>query len=210
MRPSVGIASLVILLASTGCQLSSKWAMDHPEYADKYDKPYSDNKPAKWARMLKQSGDARFIDEESGAYLGGGGGVSPSGDGAGYAEIGLLYFPSYWSEAHVGLTAVGSTAAENLFGGVNAGVRVHSPTRLSPFAGFGVHGGLGYDRCDDDSTTSTCRDEQTLGFAAVYPEVGVHYWLGGRTRLSGTAAYWFNTEGRDSDLWIFGLTISGI
>ena len=207
MRPSVGIASLAILLASTGCHLSSKWAMDHPEYAAKYDKPYADGKPDKWARMLKQSGDARFVDEESGGYLAGGGGVSPSGDGAGFAEFGLLYFPSSWSEARVGLAGAGSTAASNLFGGLNAGLRVQSPTRLSPFAGLGMYGGVSYDDCPDDSP---CHHDHAHGFAAVYPELGVHYWVNGTTRISGNAAYWFNTEGRDSDLWMFGLAVSGI
>ena len=44
--------------------------------------------------------------------------------------------------------------------------------------------------------------------AAIYPELGVHFWLNGRTRLTASGAYYGTTEGRDADVWVFGLGVA--
>ncbi|MBN1591462.1 MAG: hypothetical protein JW888_18255, partial [Pirellulales bacterium] len=58
---------LVLLVSSAGC-MSSRWAMDDPDYAAKYGKPYGDDKVC---RMAKQIVDARHVGGKGGLYVGG-------------------------------------------------------------------------------------------------------------------------------------------
>lgn len=182
--------------------------MDFPEYAEKYDEPYPDDHWGKWQRMTKQMADARYIAEESGCYVSAGGGVGRH-DGAALASVGMLYFPTSWSESRIGLGGAAASAPGVLFGGGEAGLRVQTPTRLAPFAGLG--GYLGVSAGDDRHNDLPGFDhEDSHAFGAVYPEVGLHFWLNGTKRVSFSAAHWFTTNGFDHDLWVFSLQFSGI
>ncbi len=110
----------------------------------------------------------------------------------------------------------GFVKGEDLFGGVDLGARVQTPTRLAPFVGVGTF--LGYSEhevCgehdwidnDDDGWTDEWgeKDTETGFLAAVYPELGAHFWLNGRARLTVSGAYLVTTEGRNSDFWFFGV-----
>jgi hypothetical protein len=44
--------------------------------------------------------------------------------------------------------------------------------------------------------------------ASVYPEVGIHFWLTGSTRLTAGAQYHVTPQGRDDDFWFFGLSLA--
>ena len=64
-------ALVLLALFASGCQswswpISSKWALDDPDYAAKYSEPYGEDKTL---RMLKQSVDARHIHGKGGPYL---------------------------------------------------------------------------------------------------------------------------------------------
>jgi hypothetical protein len=179
--------------------------MDDTEYAEKYDVPYPDNHWEKWQRMGKQMVDARFIEEEFGGYISAGGGAEGD-DKAFLASLGLLVFPTYWSEARIGLGVGGASSLESGFSGLEAGVRVQTPTRLAPFVGCGGYAGgngfsLGGDSVWDD-------DDESIG--VIYPELGVHLWINGSTRASLSAAHWFTTVPGDHDLWVFSLSLAGI
>jgi hypothetical protein len=118
------------------------------------------------------------------------------------------------------LALVGSDAADDIFGGVNAGVRLQVPSRVAPFVGVG--GFVGYSRertdasddlidNDDDGSIDELGEEKTRsdgGFVSIYPEVGVHVWLNSSTRLTASAAYNITTEGRDHDFWFIGIGLS--
>ena len=131
MRPGCVLMFAALISGGSECQLTSKWAMDYPEYADKYDVPYPDDDVGKWQRMAKQMVDARHVAEESGWYTNLAGGVH-DGDAAFLGEIGLLTFPTSWLEARAGLLGGVASPPGILFGGVGGGLRVQTPTRSTP------------------------------------------------------------------------------
>ncbi len=200
----------LLAVAAPGC-FSSKWAMDHADYRKKYDRPYSDNDFKKWNRMARQMVDARHVADDSGYYIGGAGSNFRQNP-AGGAEFGVTKYSRPWLSTKLALAGQVNSGAQNAFVGVNTAVHVSTPTRVAPFVGAGVFGGvdiatvintLGNDDKDDDfETTNT----QVLG--AVYPEAGVHVWLNGRTRLSASASYWMTTSSHDREFWYYGLGLT--
>ncbi|MFM9965224.1 MAG: hypothetical protein ACKV2Q_28840 [Planctomycetaceae bacterium] len=185
--------------------------MDHADYQQKYERPYSDKPLEKWSRMAKQMTDARHVSDDSGYYIGGAGSNFRQ-NAAGGAEVGVTNYSTPWLSSKLALAGQFNSGAGNAFAGLNSAVHVSTPTRVAPFIGAGLFGGLdvatiintlGNDDEDDDvETTKT----QLLG--AVYPEAGVHVWLNGRTRLSASASYWVTTAGRHDDFWYYGLGLT--
>ena len=200
--------SVLLLLATTsasfcGCA-SSKWAMDDPDYAKKYGKPYSEDEIEKVGRMAKQLVDARHAEGKGGLYVQGAGQSSPPAAGG---EIGAFGYGPSWLSGRIGLALLGGTDANDLFTGLNMGVRVQSPSRVSPFGGLGVFAGYSEEEVYDENCG--CRDETVDNtFFAIYPEIGVHFWLTGKTRLTASGSHFINSEGRDHDFWFFGLSVA--
>ncbi|MGZ0165139.1 MAG: hypothetical protein ACKVII_14545 [Planctomycetales bacterium] len=206
---------LALVAACGGCSnwpLSSKWAMDDVDYSAKYSQPYGDDKPI---RMLKQMFDARHVEGKSGVFAGGGGGGAPSTGGA---SIGGFVYPNYWTEVDLALTGLAGTGAHDWFIGPEAGIRFQTPTRIAPFAGAGAFlGGNRYrspaeddgEDNDDDGSIDELGERKTeyKAFVAVYPEVGIHAWLTGTTRLTASARYYVTEEGRKDDFWYVGLAL---
>lgn len=62
---------------------------------------------------------------------------------------------------------------------------------------------------DNDGSIDELGEEDNVGkfFASVYPEVGTHFWLNGKTRLTASAQYHLTTAGRDDDFLFVGLSI---
>ena len=58
----------------------------------------------------------------------------------------------------------------------------------------------------EDRANSLTNDEsETIGgLAALYPEVGVHFWLNGQIRFTTFGRYLVTTEGREFDDWLIG------
>ena len=211
------IMMLTMLVAMTGCSGfgTSRWAMDDPVYAEKYDEPYPSNDLDKAERLMKQSVDARYVEGRSGFYAGAAASDDPVTGGV---EVGGFHYLNHSIEGRVGLKGLLGTGASDYFGGVDTGLRIQSPSRLAPFAGVGGYvGGNGRSEPaeddlrdnDDDGSIDELGEEKNVGkfFASVYPEVGAHFWLNGQTRLTASAQYHLTTAGRDDDFLFIGLSI---
>ncbi|MFN6334064.1 MAG: hypothetical protein ACK45A_20065, partial [Planctomyces sp.] len=57
---------------------------------------------------------------------------------------------------------------------------------------------------DEDGETA----KHSKLYAAVYPEVGVSWWLSSRSRATLSVQHHFSTSGRDEDYTFFGLTLA--
>ena len=196
----------LLAVAAPGC-FSSRWAMDHADYREKYERPYSENDFKKWNRMARQMVDARHVANDSGYYIGGAGSNFRQNP-AGGVEVGVTNYTRPWLSTKLALAGQVNSGSQNVFAGVNTAVHVSTPTRVAPFVGAGVFGGVDVGTVldtvngDENETTYT----QFLG--AVYPEAGVHVWLNGRTRLSASASYWMTTSSHDREFWYYGLGVT--
>ncbi len=204
------VAGLVVTLC--GCPWS-RWALKDPDYAAKYDEP-----PVLLdvGDQAKQAIDARFVEGKGGWYVGGAGHADPDAAGG---EIGVFGYPTSWLSANAGLALLGGTGADDLFVGLNSALRMQSPSRFSPFAGVGMFHGYSENQIparddfidNDDDGSIDERGETSSEYrwlSAVYPEVGVYFWLNSSVRLSTSGAYYVTTEGRDSDFWFYGASLS--
>jgi hypothetical protein len=204
------VAALLVCLG--GCPWS-RWALKDPDYAAKYDEAPD---PLDVGAQAKQAVDARFVEGKGGWYLGGAGHIDPNALGG---EIGIFGYPKSWLAANAGLAVLGGTGADDVFFGVNSALRVQSPSRFSPFAGIGMFHGhselqvpASDDFIDNDSDGSVDERGETNSeygwLSAVYPEVGVHYWMNSSVRFTASGAYYVTTEGRASDFWFYGASFS--
>lgn len=201
-----------LTLTGPGC-CSSKWAMRDPDYAKKYGVPYSENKWEKAQRMSKQMVDARHLEDQGGGYFKGAYSENPN---AGMMELGLYHYSRPWLSAHGGLSVLLGEGGILGFPGVDLGMRFQSPSRFAPFVGAGVYTDLSeaiFGDSDEDEYRYGLEDPHSHEdhrsiFAAIYPEVGFHYWLTSGLRMTGSAGYYFNTRGRDLDFLMLGLTFA--
>jgi hypothetical protein len=156
--------------------------------------------------MAKQAIDARHVGGKGGIYVQAAGQTAPFNLGG---EIGALHYTTPCTSLRGGLMGLLSTNASGMFGGLDLGARVQTPTRLAPFAGVGTFVGISglWDNQDDAHYHYDDRTE-ARGIAGVYPELGVHYWLNGRVRLSGSGSYLVTSEGHKDDFWCYGLTLA--
>ena len=206
MRASVSWILMTVAVCACGCT-SSRWAMDDPEYAEKYSRPYEEGE--KIPRMAKQMIDARHLSGATGCYLGAMGAGTPA---SAAGEIGVFIIPPFetpwletpWLETRGALAGV---VSEDHTGaaGIDLGARVQAPSRLAPFAGVGILLAV----ADEDLWYIAEEDEMLLG--AVYPELGLHFWLTSRTRLSTFGRYYVSGNTSHSgvtDYWATGLSLS--
>ena len=190
-----------------------RWAMDDKTY----NLHYRDDEDVDVPRQVKQATDARFVKGKVGTYGGGGWQDSPKTAGG---ELGVFGYPTSWMEWRGGLACLGGTEEQDFFGGVNIGARVQTSSRLAPFVGTGVF--CGYSKVIVDATTDgvdndndaiidefgeTEKDINNV-LLAVYPEVGLHWWVDSRWRVTGSAGYYVTTEGREHDFWLYSFGIS--
>ena len=196
---------ILLCFSLAGCS-GSRWAREDPVYAAKYSE-HSDD----LLKMAKQSIDARHVAGRSGYRFAADYGEDPSTVVAG---IGAFKFPSAWSEYYGALDAVAGTESKWLFGGAEAGVRIHSPSRLSPFVGVG--GQIGIDstellfRDDDEDGFFEDGDDEARVYGALLPEAGLHFWLTAKTRVTASARYSLSAaaNGENNQQWLFGISVS--
>ena len=93
----------------------------------------------------------------------------------------------------------------------DTGIRLQTPTRLTPFIGAGGYAGVDWEKVDategrvdndNDGSNDELGEQETdftALFATIYPEAGCHFWWTPRVRLTDSGRYWFTTDGRDSD-----------
>ncbi len=197
----------LVVAASSGCTLRSRWAMNDPAYAAKY--AGVKQTPL---RKIKEAIDARHVVGGGGYYLAGG--ASAGAPATSNGTIGFFTYPQPWLSAYGGFTGIGGTADDNGFGGIELGLRAQSPSRVAPFVGVGGTVATSWENWAAfilNTTFSLYDDDEYIkytgtGFAACYPEAGVHVWLTHKLRLSGSVRYYFADEG--DQFWYGGLTLS--
>ena len=188
--------------------------MDDPVYRRKYREGVD---RSDMLGKIKQASDARHTQHLKGYTLGGGVQMSTASETAlGAIEVGgECYVTNYFTTR---LAATGFTSEGNAFVGGDVGVRLQSPTRLAPFVGVGsavglgvvdvavaeIQSALGADSEDIDDTLS-----ESAMVGVVYPEIGVHYWLNGRFRVSALARHNFSYSSHAESLegWLVGAQI---
>ena len=96
-------------------------------------------------------------------------------------------------------------------GGGEIGIRLHAPTRFTPYVGLssvagisGFHSKIGtqnskYTRVGQKYTAAA-------GMVAIVPEAGVSYWVNSSTRLNLGASYYV-VDGGKPDFLLFGLSL---
>ena len=212
------ILPALMIIVINGCAGlgTSRWAMDDAVYEEKYDDPYNGDDVDKAQRMMKQAIDARHAADRSGIYVGGAASDEPLALGA---ELGAFHYFGSFLETRGGIKGLGGTAEKDWFLGGDFGLRLQAPSRLTPFVGVGTflggnkHSELAendhLDNDDDLSVDERGEREDVYNFlASVYPELGVHFWINGKTRLTAGAQYHLTTSGRSNDFWFFGISLA--
>lgn len=216
-RISIAIAAACFAVLHVGCStdglLKSRWAMDDPVYAEKYDEGAE---RGDLFGKAKQAIDARHVDQRIGYY--GGVGFQKDPDELTF-ESGAFYYTAPWISSRLGVSGISDNTAPDSYLGVDLGVRLQSPSRIAPFVGFGSFSGVsrgtkdassdGIDNDKDDKIDEIGETITTIDSwrTTIYPETGVHFWLTSNLRLTTSARYQFTSTGRDDDSWLFGITL---
>ena len=162
--------------------------------------------------MVKQSMDARFIGDRGGLGAATSLGTAPT---TLTGELTAFQYLRPSVEVRGGLVGLAGTGESNLFGGVTVGGRLQTPTRLAPFIGIGAVAATGKRDAstdgldnDNDLLVDEPGERRSESFGSAYPEIGAHFWLTPRVRMTANAAYHVTSTGRDDDQWTFGVGIS--
>jgi hypothetical protein len=148
-------------------------------------------------------------------YASGGLAARPDSDSEwGALEVGYeSYFASYGT-LRGALTLMGD--GDDVFTGLDVGLRLQTPSRLAPFVGAGAFVGYADEVVpaeddwvdnDDDGFTDERGEDRTRfsgALAAIYPEAGAHFWWRPNWRISSYGRYMITTEGRSEDDWLIG------
>jgi hypothetical protein len=201
-------ASICALAMIAGGCRGSRWAREDADYAHKYPHHRDDV-----LKTTKQAVDARHVIGKRGVYAGFAGRDEPFGAGV---EAGVFAYPRSWLEARAAGAVLAHESERPLSGGGLIGMRIQPPTRLAPFVGMGGYlGWAGWEDAamdsvdnDDDGFTDELGEDQSVFVAALVPELGMHYWITSRLRLTSSADYRLTTSGRDSDSMYYGLSLA--
>ena len=195
---------VVLTIAAAGCH-GSRWARSDPKYAQKYDR-HTGN----LLKMTKQAIDARHVEGRGGVYTSA---VVSDNPVVGGAQVGAFAYPPGMKGAVETRGGLGVLVAEGetpVSIGIDLGARLQSPSRLAPFAGVGLYGGYLPSPGDfiDVLGDEPVLDDDTKFIGAIYPEVGVHYWVTPRWRLTASASHYFTTIDPQPDFTVFGLSLA--
>ena len=208
------LLTMSFVLVFTGCAglVKSRYAMDDPVYAAKYEEGA---KKSDLPGKLKQALDARHVEGLGGGYIGGGGQWrNNSQTSLVVLEIGSEGYATSWLSGR--LAFAGYLGHEDWYAGVDSGARLQLPTRITPFAGVGLFNGLSTtfgpaedDNLDNDDDGAVDEDGETDWdfdgwLTAASPAVGAHFWPSGQSRLTLFSRYMVTTDGRASDDWLTG------
>ena len=209
----------VLLLIAPCCAcspLKSRYAMDDPVYAEKYE---AGAERGDLVGKAKQALDARHTEGMGGLYLSGGAQVRPDVDRAmAGAEVGIERYMTSYATARGALSAY--LGVDEGFAGLDLGMRLQTPTRIAPFVGVGTfQGGSrgvelahwdGVDNDGDGFIDEFGEEKSTVDnwLSVVYPELGAHLWIDGNWRLTTYGRYLVTSEGRKHDDWLMGLQLT--
>ncbi len=196
--------------------LKSRWAMDDPEYAEKY---CDGADKSDILGKLKQAADARFQEDASGTFYSAGFAQrSESKNGMFAIDVGSEDYLASYLTSRSSLMLMGN--GDDWFTGGDIGLRLQTPSRLAPFVGIGAYAGYAKESVpaendwrdnDDDGVIDEDGEEKERfsgALAAIYPEVGAHFWWTPQIRISGQGRYMVTTEGRSADDWLLGFGIA--
>ena|GEM_PF-4062006 len=212
------IGAVFTLVTASGCVSGGRQVS--PSNTISANRPYgrrNDESVAtvNWQETAQQTVDMAGVGPDegtSGVYLSGSYGDDHYAVANG--SMGIFKMPSSWSTVRTGVFGMDKNGKG--IGGVEAGVRVHAPTRFTPYVG--LSGDLGVSGLSPNhvqqtnslsrGTTQRSRPIATLdGFAAVVPEAGVSYWLNSSTRLNAGASYYFYHTPNQPDFLVFGASL---
>lgn len=197
-----------LLVVIVGCN-GSRWAKRDADYRQKYPK-HTSSVP----KTIKQAIDARHVRGKTGGYIAGAGRDEPVAAGA---EVGVFGYTEPWLEYRVGAAGLVHTTGDHpISGGLLGSARLQVPSRFAPFVGFGVYGGWAglesaeNDNIDNDNNGFVDEDGETAHdwALAMFPEVGAHFWLNHRVRLTTSVNYYVTNQGRDDDFLFYSVGLS--
>lgn len=201
---TIAVATLVVM----GCN-GSRWAKRDADYRRKYPQ-HTDNA----LKTVKQAVDARHVRGKSGGYIAGAGRDAPIAAGA---ETGVFHYGEPWLETRAGVAGlIHETGEHPISGGLIGSARIQIPSRFAPFAGIGVYGGWaglesaendGRDN-DDDLLIDEPGETDSAFAVAIFPEVGAHFWINHRTRITTSVTYYVTNQGRDDDFLFYSVGLS--
>ncbi|WP_425396582.1 hypothetical protein [Aeoliella sp.] len=199
---------LAMLVVLSGCR-GSRWAKRDADYRLKY--PEHTDDPVK---TVKQAIDARHVAGKRGAYVTFAGRDEPF---AGGFDIGGFAYSEPWLEQRIGLSGlIHEEGKRPVSLGALTSLRAQVPSRLAPFAGVGAYcGWAGGDQRetllsdeDDSLVTKIILDTKHEFVVAAFPEVGAHFWIDHRRRITASASYWFTNQDRSEDFLFFSIGFS--
>ena len=190
-----------------GCT-GSRWAKEDPDYAAKYSH-HTDNV----GKTIKQAIDARHLRKKGGLYGTLSGQDNPVAIGG---EIGLFYYPKPYLEERIALAGLAYEDDYPGSGGILFGGRLQSPSRIAPFVGSGIYVGqtpeisLSEDGIDNNRNGIIDDDDEVKQefIGALVPEIGCHYWLSSKWRLTGSASYYVTTTSSDDQFLMFNVSLA--
>ena len=151
--------------------------------------------------------DAGYQNGDHGTYVSGG--STAHGWPAATGSIGLIRMPTSWSTLRYGVFGMDDGGVG--VGGGEAGVKLHAPTRFSPYAGLsadlglsGLHSGFVRSSLRHQVGNPT-RVSLASGLAAIVPEAGLSYWLTPKVRMNAGASYYIAAG--QPDFLLYGLSI---
>ena len=103
---------------------------------------------------------------------------------------------SRYTKARAGLSYIRADNDYNYYG-LGMAVRAELPWSVTPFVGSGIF----FEVFSNDI-------DNMVYLTAIYPEAGIHLWLGDSVRLSASSRYYISSWGRDSDRRIDGIELS--
>jgi len=157
--------------------------------------------------------------DKKGLYLDLGGRADP---GAIVGELGFAGYPSEHLSFRGSLSFLLHEKNEGILLGVNIGGRYNFGKKLSPFVGLGLFAGSSEedipaedDNIDNDDDGSVDEDgevktESTNFMASIYPELGFHFWVTDKFRITFSSKYHITTKGRDYDFQMNSLGLTFI
>ena len=106
-----------------------------------------------------------------------------------------------------------------LHGGIEGGLRSELPGRITPFVGAGLFFGSwttdeladsdGIDNDENNVVDEPGEEKEVADYlSAVYPELGIHFWLMESLRVTISTRYYITSKGRDSDRRMTGLGLA--
>ncbi|MEI8019584.1 MAG: hypothetical protein WCH39_15370 [Schlesneria sp.] len=208
----IALEAVITLLATSGCNLvgrpysSTRWTTNRPQFVQQQCLTVSSSPPPEQVSPnIWKMPDANDQQELSGHYVSGGSTDSRHWPAA-IGSTGAFHMPNPWSTIRYGVMGMDNNGLGA--GGVEAGVRIHAPTRITPYAGLSTDLGISNVHTEPYTYSNgrrSSRITKASGIAAIVPEAGVSCWVNSSTRVNAGASYFVAVD--QPDFLVFGLSV---